>query len=369
MLKPTIVALAAVALAAAPASASAGAHDRLPDAEIFATDNTAVITDPDDPRLRDELTGFAHRVERIVERGGGSPRGSRLLDGVFFSADQGTTTFERSRRFDVDGVADDELHAIADEVRGRFGQQSVLTFDHLPPGDDEVDAIELEVPGVSARALRDGLLADQTAREELFGGSVTLGGRLLLVAELADAELARAFAERIGGDLRRAETHYGEREFVDGPAPVRVEQRTLIVSGSADDETVALRDRLGRLEIDLDADGTADFDVEHRRFDRVRAGRSPTSARCPCSARRSCASLRPRRPTASRSTGTDGDDELAVTGRVVVAGTATLTGLPATVNLTHTEGASDTLAIDTRAGDDTVDTSGLPDGTIALEVD
>jgi hypothetical protein len=205
-----------------------------------------------------------------VERGGGSPRGSQLLDGVFFSFDQRTTTFERSRQFDVDDVADDELHAIADEVRGRFGQQSVLTFDHLPRGDDEVNAIELEVPGVTAQALRDGLLADQTAREELFGGSVTLGGRLMLVAELADAELARTFAERIGGDLRRAETRYGEREFVDGPAPVRVEQRTLIVSGSPDDETVALRDRLGRLEIELGADGSADFDIERRRFDRVR---------------------------------------------------------------------------------------------------
>ena len=120
----------------------------------------------------------------------------------------------------------------------------MLTFDHLPREDDEVNAIELAVPGVSAQALRDGLLADQAAREELFGGSVTLGGRLLLVAELADAELARTFAERIGGDLRRAETRYGEREFVEGPAPVRVEQRTLIVSGGAEDETVALRDRL-----------------------------------------------------------------------------------------------------------------------------
>ena len=267
MLRPTIVALAAMALAA---PASAAAHDRLPDAEIFATNNTAVITDPGDPRLRDKLTGFAHEVERIVERGGGSPRGSELLDGVFFSSDLGTTTFERSRQFDVDDVADDELHAIADDVRGRFGQQSVLTFDHLPRGDDEVNAIELEVPGVTAQALRDGLLADQTAREELFGGSVTLGGRLLLVAELADAELARTFAERIGGDLRRAETRYGEREFVEGPAPVRVEQRTLIVSGGPDDETVALRDRFGRLEIDLGADGSADFDVERKRFDRVR---------------------------------------------------------------------------------------------------
>jgi hypothetical protein len=267
MLRLTIAGLAAVALAA---PASAAAHDRLPDAEIFATNNTAVITDPDDPRLRDKLTGFARGVERIVERGGGSPRGSQLLDGVFFSSDEGTTTFERSRRFDVDDVADDELHAIADEARGRFGQQSVLTFDHLPREDDEVNAIELEVPGVTAQALRDGLLADQTAREELFGGSVTLGGRLLLIAELADAELARTFAKQIGGDLKRAETRYGEREFVEGPAPVRVEQRTLIVSGGPDDETVALRDRSGRLEIDLGANGVVDFDVERKRFDRVR---------------------------------------------------------------------------------------------------
>ena len=50
------------------------------------------------------LEGFADRVERIVERGGGTPRGSRLLDGVFFSADIGFTTFERSRSFDVDRV-------------------------------------------------------------------------------------------------------------------------------------------------------------------------------------------------------------------------------------------------------------------------
>ena len=54
---------------------------------------------------------------------------------------------------------------------------------------------------------------------------------------------------------------------------------------------------------------------------------------------------------------------------MVLAGTATLTGLPAKVNISHAEGSSDTLAIDTRAGDDTVDTSGLADGTIKLEVD
>jgi hypothetical protein len=80
---------------------SALAHGRgLPDAQVFATDNTAVITDAADPRLRDPLKGFAREVERIVAKGGGSPRGSQLLDGVFFSSDLGTTTFERSREFD-----------------------------------------------------------------------------------------------------------------------------------------------------------------------------------------------------------------------------------------------------------------------------
>ncbi len=219
MHRPLIVALAALALAApAPAAAHEAGGHRLPDAEMFATNNTAVITDPGDPRLRMTLTGFARQVERIVRRGGGTPRSSELLDGVFFSSDLGTTTFERSREFDVDDVTDEELHAIADTVRSRFGQESVLTFDYLPPADEEVNAIELEVPGVNAQALRDGLLADQTARERLFGGSVTLDGHLLLVAGLADAPLARTFAARIGGDPRRAVTRYGEREFVEAPA-------------------------------------------------------------------------------------------------------------------------------------------------------
>jgi hypothetical protein len=214
-------ALAALALATpAPAAAHEAGGHRLPDAEIFATNNTAVITDPGDPRLRVTLTGFAREVERIVRRGGGSPRGSELLDGVFFSSGLGTTTFERSREFDVDDVTDEELHAIADTVRSRFGQESVLTFDYLPPGDAEINGVELEVPGVTARALRDGLLADTTARERLFGGSVTLDGHLLLVADLADVQLARTFAERIGGDPRREVTRYGRREFVEAPAPV-----------------------------------------------------------------------------------------------------------------------------------------------------
>jgi hypothetical protein len=255
----------AVTLLALAAPGVAAAHDRhAPDAEIFATNNTAVITDPADPRLDDNLKPFARTVERLVRDGGGSPRGSRLLDGVF-SSDAGSTTFERSREFDVDDVTDDELATIADTVRSRFGQQSVLTFDRLPYDDERVDAIELEVPGVTAAALRDGLLADANARERLFGGSVTQDGHLLLVAAFGDGELARSFAGSIGGDLSRATMRFGQRAFVEGPSPVRVSHRTLVIAGG-----VTLQARRGRVLIDVDADGTPDFSIARWRFDRIR---------------------------------------------------------------------------------------------------
>src|SRR3954470_8604266 len=188
--------LAALALAAPP---SALAHGHGPDARIFATDNTAVITDPADPRLDDPLTGFARDVERIVAKGGGSPRGSQLLDGVFFSSDLGTTTFERSREFDVDHVADDELHAIADTVRDRFDQESVLTFDNLRPGDTQSPS--------------------------------------------------------------------GSGTFVEGPAPVRIERRALLVAGTAQDDSATLRERHGRVSVAL---GDQELDFDRRRFDRIR---------------------------------------------------------------------------------------------------
>ena len=187
-----IPALAAAAVAAALAlAAPAGAHatQRVPDAEIFATNNTAVITDPDDPRLDDRLGRFARTATRIIRGAAARPRGSQLLDGVFFSSDSGTTTFERSRRFDVDRVDPAELQDIAETIGTRFHQESVLTFDHLDAADPAVDAIELVVPGVTADALRDGLLDDQEAAERLFGGSVTLDGHLILIADLADEEV------------------------------------------------------------------------------------------------------------------------------------------------------------------------------------
>jgi hypothetical protein len=42
------------------------------------------------------------------------------------------------------------------------------------------------VPGVTADRLRDGFRSDQEARERLLGGSVTLSGRLVLIASLQD---------------------------------------------------------------------------------------------------------------------------------------------------------------------------------------
>jgi hypothetical protein len=47
-----------------------------------------------------------------------------------------------------------------------------------------------------------------------FGGSVTQDDELILVAELADLELARRFAAGLGGDLSAADTDHGDSQFV-----------------------------------------------------------------------------------------------------------------------------------------------------------
>ena len=64
--------------------------------------------------------------------------------------------------------------------------------------------------------------------------------------------------------------------------------------------------------------------------------------------------------------GTDRADAITVAGSLT---TARLTGLSATVNISHAEGALDTLAVDTRGGDDTVDSAGLAPGVIGLSVE
>ena len=64
--------------------------------------------------------------------------------------------------------------------------------------------------------------------------------------------------------------------------------------------------------------------------------------------------------------GTSKADALKAVGKVVVAGTATLTGLPWTVNVSHAE-ASDTLSVAGGGGKDTLDSSAFVPGTVGLE--
>ncbi|ANZ34955.1 hypothetical protein BBK82_01580 [Lentzea guizhouensis] len=194
-------------------STGTAAGTPLPFPEIFATNNTAVITDPDDPRLRDRLVAFDREVRGIVHANGGVTTRSTLLDGVFWSSEQNTTTFERSRKFDVT-LDEESLRHTAATISKRFSQESVLTFRFLPASSPEVDAVQVEVHGVTAQQVRTGLLNDAVAREKLGGGSVTLQNKAILIADVNDLPTVRAFVTTIGGDMSRAKVRKGTWEFV-----------------------------------------------------------------------------------------------------------------------------------------------------------
>ncbi|MFF2251388.1 hypothetical protein [Streptomyces sp. NPDC058142] len=194
--------------AASPAAADC------PTAELFATNNTAVITDPDDPRLLTRLTRFDHEVRAIIRANGASPVASKLLEGVFWSGDLKQAAYERSREFDISRVGRDGLNHIAGVVAKTYRQESVLTFRCLSRTSAETDALEIEAPGVSANRLHDELVAHPVARDKLGGGSVTVDGRLVLIAPLADLPLARQFTAKLGVDWQTVQVHYGDREFV-----------------------------------------------------------------------------------------------------------------------------------------------------------
>lgn len=184
-------------------------------AQIFATNNTAVISDPGDPRLRTRLVRFGREVRGIIRANGAEAGRSTLLDGVFWSDDLEQTTYERSREFDVGRVGPAGLRHIADVVRKTYHQESVLTFRYLPKA--RADAVEVEVPGVDVRHLHDALVADPGARVRLGGGSVTVGGgRLILVAARSDLDLARRLVGEAGGSWTSATVRYGAEEFVSG---------------------------------------------------------------------------------------------------------------------------------------------------------
>jgi hypothetical protein len=185
----------------------------LPCPEIFATNNTAIITDPNDPRLQDKLVRFDREVRGIVLANGGLTTRSTLLDGVFWSSSLNQTTFERSRKFDVT-LDEESLRHTASTISKQFRQESVLTFRFLPANSPKVDAVQVEVDGITAQQVRDGLLKDAVAREKLGGGSVTLQHKAILIADVNDLPTVRAFVTSIGGDLSRAKVRKGAWEFV-----------------------------------------------------------------------------------------------------------------------------------------------------------
>ncbi|MFI8371612.1 hypothetical protein [Streptomyces sp. NPDC085466] len=211
--------LVTVSALALGCTTTGGAHaspagDDCPAGQIFATSNTAVITDPADPRLKTRLTRFDHEVRGIIHAHGAKPGTSRLLDGVFWSGDLQQATYERSREFEVERVGEDGLRHLAGVIVKQYRQEAVLTFRCLPRTAPETDAVEIQAPGVSAARLRDALLANPDARDRLGGGSVTLDGRLVLIAPLANLAMAKEFTSDLGVDWNTVEVRYGDEEFV-----------------------------------------------------------------------------------------------------------------------------------------------------------
>lgn len=184
-------------------------------AEIFATDNTAVISDPNDPRLRDDLHTFETQAEDTMAKNDAHAIGSTLLDGVYWSEELQQTTYERSREFHLCDLDEPHLHSVADVVRRQFHQESVLTFEYLPQGEPGADAAIVQVPGIDVHKFHDALVGDHPARERLEGGSVTTDRTLLLVANTGDLDIAKTLVAEAGGSWSDASVHYGKREFVE----------------------------------------------------------------------------------------------------------------------------------------------------------
>ncbi|GAB2518167.1 hypothetical protein GCM10027167_21170 [Nocardia heshunensis] len=196
-----------------PASCVPG-NPTQPTGEMFATNNTATITDPADPRLSDQLSLFELEVNATALTELALPVGSQLLDGVFWSSDSGTTTYERSRQFQLACTDYKNLCWVADDIRVRDNQESVLTFEYLPGDDARANGFTVTVPGVDRTRFHDALVADPAVRDTLGGGSVTQDGSLILVADRGDMALVRDFVTGLGAAWNSDAVVYGHSEFV-----------------------------------------------------------------------------------------------------------------------------------------------------------
>jgi hypothetical protein len=183
-------------------------------AELFATDDTAVITDIS--QLHDELQLFEIQADVTIALNGAAVTGSTLVDGVFWSDKLQQSTYERSREFHLCSADEPTLHTVAEALRLRFNQEAVLTFEYLPQNAPEANAIIIDVPDIDIVRFHDAFLADSAAHHRLLGGSVTTTDHtLVLVAGNGDLDVARRLVGEAGGSWNTVAIAYGKREFVD----------------------------------------------------------------------------------------------------------------------------------------------------------
>ncbi len=186
--------------------------------ELFATDRTAVSTEPD--TAPDGLQPFAAQAGRTLADRGEAVTGSTPLEGVSWSPALQRVTYERSREFHLCDPGEPTLHAAAEALRRQFHQNAVLTFAYLPPHAPGADAVIITAPGIDVAPLRDALLADPVARSRLPDGSITDDHTLILIAgdaDLdADLDAARRLVGEAGGNWDAATVAYGARDVVTG---------------------------------------------------------------------------------------------------------------------------------------------------------
>jgi hypothetical protein len=187
-------------------------------AELFATDNTAVVTDPG--QLQDGLELFEIQADLTITQNGAAVTGSALLDGVYWSNELHQTTYERSREFHLCSPGEPALHTAAEALRRQFDQEAVLTFDYLPDNlpehAPEANAVAITVPNIDITRFREAFAADSAAHRRLQGGSVTAADHaLILITANGDLDVARRLVGEAGGRWDDATIAYGRSEFVD----------------------------------------------------------------------------------------------------------------------------------------------------------
>ncbi|MVU77343.1 hypothetical protein GPX89_08795 [Nocardia sp. ET3-3] len=187
-----------------------------PMAELLATSSADVITDPADARLSDPLTVFDAEVNATAVLELGVAVHSELVQGVHWSEQTRQLTYQAARRFELACTSNENLCWMADDLRGRHNLDSELGLAYLPSTDAQTDGFRIRVPGIDRARLQDALLADPVARDRLGGGWITADDSLVLVADLADLDVARSFVEGMGAQWDPAAVQYGDRELVTG---------------------------------------------------------------------------------------------------------------------------------------------------------